>query len=185
MSGTRRGVVKGAALGFLVPMLWSAVATAQDPATMPIETMPIETIIAQAPDLPPDSLYMLAARLFAAGRRDEAVVWFYTAQVRVRFRLAVAPDLPPDGEPAVYGALFETIGPQINGWAFGDIDRAAAHMEEALDWDSSHANAFTPKSGHEAALEQVRSGLVALRASVLTRKDETRWERAANGLVNR
>jgi hypothetical protein len=61
----------------------------------------LETRIAQAPNLSPDVLYLLAARLFAAGRRDEAVVWFYVAQIRVRFRLAVAPDLPPDGEPAV------------------------------------------------------------------------------------
>ena len=180
MSGTRRGLVKGAALGLLVPMLWSSAATAQD-----LATMPLGTIIAQASNLSPDSLYMLAGRLFAAGRRDEAVVWFYIAQIRMRFRLAVAPDLQPDGEPAVYGALFETMGPQINGWAFGDIDRVAAHMQEALDWDSSHANAFTPKAGHEAELEQVRSGLVAFRASVLTQKEELRRERAANGLTNR
>jgi hypothetical protein len=81
--------------------------------------------------------------------------------------------------------LFETIGPQINGCAFGDIDHLAAHLQEALDWDSSHENAFTPKASHAAELEQVRSGLVAFRASVLTRKDELRRERAANGQINR
>ena len=180
MSGTRRGLVMRVALGLLVPMLWSSVATAQDPATMPLGTM-----MAEAPSLPPVSLYRLAGRLFAAGRRDDAVVWFYIAQIRARFRLAVAPNLAPDGEPAVYEALFETIGPQINGWAFGDIDRVAAHMQEALDWDSSHANAFTPKAGHEAELDQVRSGLMSLRVSVLTRKDELRRERTANGQANR
>ena len=147
--------------------------------------MPLDTLIGQAANLPPDSLYMLAGRLFAAGRRDEAVVWFYIAQLRVRFRLAVAPDLKPDGEPAVYGALFEMIGPEINGWAFGDIDSLAAHMQEALDWDSSHANAFTPKAGHAAELEEVRSGLVAFRANVLARKEELRRDRAARHLENR
>lgn len=110
MSGSRRGFFKGTALGILAPMLWSSVTMAQDPATMPLETM-----IAQAPDLPPVSLYMLAGRLFAAGRRDDAVVWFYIAQIRARFRLAAAPDLRPDGEPALYGALFATMGPEING----------------------------------------------------------------------
>lgn len=180
MSGLRRRFVQGAALGLLVPMPWFPAATAQDSATMPIETL-----IAQAPNLSPDSLYALAARLFAAGRRNEAVVWFYIAQIRARFRLAVATDLRPDGEPALYGALFATIGPQINGWAFGDIDGVAAQMQEALDWDSSHANAFTLKAGHEADLERVRSGLSAFRASMLTRKAETRRERAANGLPNR
>ncbi len=105
------------------------------------------------------------------------MVWFYIAQLRARFRLAVAFDLKPDGEPAVYGALFETIGPQINGWAFGDIDSLAAHMQEALDWDSSHANAFTPKADHAAELEEVRSGLAAFRANVLARKEELRRDR--------
>jgi len=180
MTATRRAVFKGATLGFLAPMLWSTAATAQDP-----ETMPLDTLIAQAPKVTPDALFLLAARLFAAGRRDEAVVWLYAAQIRMRFRLAVAPDLPPDGEPALYGALFATIGPQINEWAFGDIDRAAAHMQEALDWDSAHANAFTPKSGHAAELKQVRSGLVAFRASILTQKDDFRRKREANGLENR
>ncbi len=180
MTVTRRAVGAGAALGLLTAMLWSMPAIAQDP-----QTMPLDTLIAQAPNVSPDVLLVLAARLFSAGRRDEAVTWFYAAQIRTRFRLAVAPDLPPDGEPALYGALLETIGPQINGWAFGDIDGVAAHMQEALDWDGSHFNAFTPKSGHALELGQVRSGLAAFRASVLTRKEELRRDRAAKGLENR
>lgn len=180
MNPTRRGLVRAAAFGVLAPLLWPSPAAAQDPATMPLPDL-----MAQAPDLPPVALYLLAGRLFSAGRRDEAVVWFYVAQIRARFRLAVSPDLSPDGEPAAYGALFETLGPQINGWAFGDVDRAAAQMDQALEWDRTHANAFTPKAGHEAALEQVRSGLMALRTSVLGRKDEIRRERTARGLVNR
>ena len=180
MTVARRAICTGAALGLLASMVWSTPATAQD-----AQTMPLDTLVAQAPEVSPDALFVLAARLFAAGRRDEAVVWFYVAQIRMRFRLAVAPDLPPDGEPALYGALFETIGPQINGWAFGDIDRLAAHMQEALDWDGSHANAFTPKSGHAAELDQIRTGLAAFRASVLAQKEDLRRERAAKGLENR
>jgi hypothetical protein len=180
MTVARRAVCTGAALGLLAPTLWCKSATAQD-----AQTIPLNSLIAQAPNVSPDALFVLAARSFAAGRRDEAVVWFYVAQIRMRFRLAVAPDLPPDGEPAVYEALFETIGPQINGWAFGNIDRLAAHMQEALDWDRSHVNTFTPKSGHTAELEQIRSGLAAFRASVLTQKDELRRERATKGLENR
>ena len=95
------------------------------------------------------------------------------------------PDLPPDGEPALYAALNETLGREINGWGFGDIDRAAAHMAEALDWDQTHANGYTNKATHAAALAQVRAGLVALRASVLDEKDDIRRERTANGLANR
>lgn len=40
------------------------------------DTLPIEALLTHAGDLPSLGLYMLAARLFAAGRRDEAVLWF-------------------------------------------------------------------------------------------------------------
>ncbi len=170
MSGTRRGLVKRAALGLLLPILWSSVATAQDPATMPLGTM-----MAEAPSLPPVSLYMLAGRLFAAGRRDDAVVWFYIAQIRARFRLAVAPSLAPDGEPAVYEALFETIGPQINGLGVRRYRSCGgAHAGSARLGQLACQRRSRPRPGHEAELEQVRSGLMSLRASVLTRKDELR-----------
>ena len=147
--------------------------------------MPIPDMVAHAPELPPVGLYTLAERLFSAGRRDEGVTWFYIAQIRSRFRLATAPDLPPDGEPALYAALNDSLGRPINEWAFGDIDRVAAQMKQALEWDASHANVVTPKAANAAALEEVRSGLVALRTSVLARKDDIRRQRLAHGLVNR
>ena len=47
-------------------------------------------LLAQAGTLPPAALYMLAARLFAAGKRDAAVRWFYVAQLRARFHVSIA-----------------------------------------------------------------------------------------------
>lgn len=177
---TRRHIFGAAVSGLLALAAPASPTAAQDLAAMPIQAM-----VDQAPDLPPAGLYMLAERLFSAGRRDEGVTWFYIAQIRSRVRLAAAPDLSPDGEPALYAALNDSLGRPINEWAFGDIDRVAAQMQEALDWDASHANAFTPKASNAAALEQVRSGLAALRTSVLARKDEIRRQRLANGLINR
>ena len=179
MNDTRRAIARMLILAIMLQGLPPSIAAAQN------DTTSIEQAIAQAPELPPVGLYQLAARLFAAGRRDEAVTWFYIAQIRSRFRLAATPDLPPDGEPALYASLMDTLGTLINQWAFGDIDRVAAQMQDALDWDAAHANAATPKAAHPAALEQVRGGLVALRAGVLADKDRIRRQRLANGLMNR
>ena len=179
MNGTRRAIARAVILGIMVQGVPASAVAALDDA------MSVEQMIAQAPELPPASLYQLAGRLFAAGRRDEAVTWFYIAQIRSRFRLAAVPGLSPDGEPALYAALMDTLGTPINEWAFGDIDRLAVQMTEALDWDAAHANATTPKAAHAAALERVRGGLLALRAGVLANKDDTRRQRLANGLVNR
>lgn len=171
-----------AILGMTLLIAWPTPPQAQadDPSILPTAEL-----LAAAADLPPSSLFILAMKLFGEGRRDEAVKWFYVAQIRGRFRLAVEPNLPPDGEPAVYEALFETIGPVINGWAFGDIPGLAARMNEALDWDATHANGLTPKTPNMAALERVRSGLVQFRDSVTAQRDDIKKERAANGLENR
>ncbi len=147
--------------------------------------MPTRELLARVDALPPAGLYLLTARLFAEGRRDDAVRWLYVAQLRSRFRLATAPSLPPDGEPALYASLNESVGRPINEWAVGDVDGLAARMGEALDWDPAHANVFTLKEPHAAALEKVRGGLVELRASVLARKNGIRRQRLANGLENR
>ena len=157
-----------------------AQAQADDPSIPPTAEL-----LAGAADLPPSSLFILAMKLFGEGRHEDAVKWFYVAQIRGRFRLAVEPNLPPDGEPALYNALFETIGPVINGWAFGDIPGLAARMNDALDWDAAHANGLTPKAPNMAALERVRGGLVQFRDSVVAQRDDIRRERAANGLENR
>lgn len=180
MNMTRRAVARAAILGVVVQCFGGGVVAAQD-----ADAPSIEQTIARAPELPPVSLYQLAGRLFAAGRRDEAVTWFYIAQIRSRFRLAAMPDLPADGEPALYAALMDTLGKPINEWAFGDVDRVAAQMTAALDWDAAHANATTPKAANAAVLAQVRGGLLSLRAGVLADKDNIRRQRLANGLVNR
>jgi hypothetical protein len=76
--------------------------------------MPLSTLLSQAETLPPAELYRLAALLFAAGQRDDAVRWFYVAQLRARYHLATASGLRPDGEPALYAAFNETLGSPIN-----------------------------------------------------------------------
>ena len=178
---TIRSSTATAILGGCMLLAWPATAPAQTHDSAP----PTATLLATAPDLAPPSLFVLAMRLFSEGRRDEAVTWFYIAQIRGKFRFAVSPDLPPDGEPAAYEALFQTVGPIINGWAFGDVPALAAHMTEALDWDASHPNGLTPKAPNQAALEPVRSRLARFRDSLLAQREDIRRQRAAAGRENR
>jgi hypothetical protein len=142
-------------------------------------------LLAQAETLPPATLYMLAARLFAAGQRDAAVRWLYVAQLRARFHLAVEPGLRPDAEPALYAALNEQVGRPVNEWAFGDVDGVAREMQAALDWDAAHPNGFTPKQGRDEALQRIRAGLAQLRARLVSQRAEIRRQRQENGLENR
>ena len=90
----------------------------------------------------PAVYYAYAKRLFAQGRKDDAVFWFYVGQLRYRFYLLANPQLPRDGDPAVMASLNATIGQSINEWAGGDPKSWAADIERALQWDAKMITAL-------------------------------------------
>ncbi|MEA3013322.1 MAG: hypothetical protein QOD42_1867 [Sphingomonadales bacterium] len=137
------------------------------------------------PDQHPSFYYILASRLFAANRKDEAVLWFYAGQLRYRIRLACHPDLAPDTEPALFGSLQETVGRQINEYAGADPRAWAATMERALAWDAATRNGFEPKAPCRAAIADQRGGMSGLIAHVRNNEAQLRRDRAAAGLPNR
>lgn len=130
----------------------------------------------------PADYFRLASQLFSAGKKDEAVFWFYAGQLRFRARLATHPELPRDGEPALFASLFETIGPPINQYAFGDIPGLARVIDRVLAWDAARADPFSVPGPARAG---VANGLRAMKADMLARADTIRAQRASRGLENR
>lgn len=149
------------------------------------QTMNLDELIRIVPAQHPAFYYVLATRLFEAGRRDEAVFWFYAGQLRYRIRLACHPDLPPGTEPALFASLQEGAGQVINEHAGADTEAWAAAMERVLEWDERTANGFEPKQPCAAAIADQRGGLATLVDYVRRNKDQIRAERAARGLPNR
>jgi hypothetical protein len=106
-------------------LLWVLDASAQDPATLSIEQLR-----SGIENRHPSCFYILAGKLFAAGKRDEAVFWFYAGQLRYRLYLLVNKDkLEPSGDPAVFASLSEEIGRPLNEYAFGDIPQLAKTID--------------------------------------------------------
>lgn len=133
----------------------------------------------------PAVYYAFAKRLFAQGRKDDAVFWFYLGQLRYRFYLLANPQLPRDGDPAVMTSLNATVGQSINEWAGGDPKSWAAAMERALRWDANNDNGFTSKSAQEKQWRETRAGLAALRDQIIRDEAKIRAERERRGLSNR
>lgn len=127
----------------------------------------------------PSQMMTEAAKTFAAGDRDGGVYQFYRAQLRWRARLQADPD--PSGEGAAFGAMFETLGPPINEWAFGDIPALAAIIDRVLADDAADPDPTIPAG----AYAESRAGLARLRDQMLAEQDSMRAQRAANGLANR
>ena len=145
----------------------------------------LDELIRIIPDQHPSFYYILASRLLAEGRRDEAVFWFYAGQLRYRIRLACHPDLQPDVEPALFGALQEEVGRPVNEYAGGDPDAWAASIERARDWDARTRNGYEPKAPCRAAIDDQRGGMGALIDQIRNNGDQIRAQRRAHGLPNR
>ena len=71
-------------------------------------------------------------RLWEAGRKDEAVFFFYLGQLRFRARLIANPNGDPTGERALYDALMSAMGPPINQYAFGDMPALLATIDRVI-----------------------------------------------------
>ncbi|SFF50576.1 hypothetical protein SAMN05216566_1194 [Aureimonas phyllosphaerae] len=152
---------------------YSHLALAQDPAFPPgAET---------AGTAPPSEIMLRAAPLMKAGKGDEATFWFYAGQLRWRSRLNANPDQDPTGEPALFSSLFETLGPSVNGWAFGDIPKLQRTIDAVLLWDARYPDPSLDPAVHR----RMRAGLTNLRDQIGREADTIRAERASRGLENR
>jgi hypothetical protein len=168
-------------LSLLLAFALAGPVAAQDPASY--ENLSTTELEAQAPQLHPAALYMLAARLLDAGRGQEAANWMYAGQLRYRFLLEA--ENATGEKTALFAALTEQVGRPVNEYIAGDIDEWLAAMDWALEWDAANPNPLTSKVDHAQALSEVRAGLEALRAQVAENRETIRQDREANGLPNR
>src|SRR6266700_540887 len=100
-----------------------------------LRKLPPTQIEAALPSEHPASYYCYASRLFAEGKKDDAVVWFYIGQLRYRIYLKATPPTDPSGDPALFASLNATIGQAINEYAGGDPKAWVAQIQKALRWD--------------------------------------------------
>ena len=135
-----------------------------------LSTMTIDnsatSLEAKLPNAHPSEFYTYASRLFAVGRKDEAVFWFYVGELRYRFHLRAHPNLEPSGDPALFASLHEVVGHNINLYAGQHRKLWIAQINKALNWDEAHPNGFTSKTKFKKAYQENRAGLVGLRQTI-------------------
>lgn len=122
----------------------------------------------------PSEMIVLAAHLFKnPDRKADALFWYYAGQLRFRAHLQCNPP-EPGGEGALAGALFETVGQEINLYAGDDVDRWIATIDKVLAWDAATPERFEEDMGErcEAAWEKQRAGLTRLRGMILAQRSE-------------
>jgi hypothetical protein len=145
-------------------------------------------------------LYVGAIRLYDLGYRNEATYWFYSAQYKGR-QFAMLADSKHLGSIGDRGfelyhaqdAFFQLVGPDVNGFAFGDIDSLTHVIRKVQDENRTVQNmpaiypgvAFIPKAQWQRANAQLNAGLGRLASSLLAQKAEIARQRAQNGTTAR
>ncbi|MES2694430.1 MAG: hypothetical protein V4773_13215 [Verrucomicrobiota bacterium] len=89
-------------------------------------------VIAASDQFTPPVLYALASMLFEAGRKDEAVFWFYAGQVRGRFDATICADKTAGSG---IGVLNQQFGPPINEYAGKDPQKLKKIVQRVIKWD--------------------------------------------------
>ncbi|WP_343312665.1 hypothetical protein AAIB41_07390 [Brucella sp. BE17] len=144
-----------------------------------------QQIVTRAPEIHPAALYVLAARLLAEGKGQEAANWMYAGQLRYRVFITATKQSAGNSEMPLFGALTEQVGRPVNEYVAGDPDEWIAAIDWALDWDESNPNTLVDKRTHATTIKEVRAGLVKLRTHVDSNREEIRRQRTENGLENR
>jgi hypothetical protein len=119
----------------------------------------------------PLELFSPALVLFLHGKKDDAVFWFYAAQLRVRYQLV----FEKGDRGQLLSVMMMTTGPAINNYAFQDISNLNRTLDRVLEWDKKTPNPFREKTrseGDDKQIEQVYSGFRELKAKLVSEKDD-------------
>jgi hypothetical protein len=141
-------------------------------------------------------LYVGAIRLYDRGYRNEATYWFYSAQYRGR-QFALLVDQKKMGGIGDRGfelyhaqdAFFQLVGPDINGYAFGNIDalvpiiRSVQKGNQTVpDLQAAYPGVvFVSKSQWREKNAELNAGLGSLANALPSQKAEIARQRAKNG----
>jgi hypothetical protein len=94
-----------------------------------IET--VNNILSNPNNYNPPVLYALSKELFEENKKDEAMYWFYIAQLRARYDSNLC--LDASAKQGV-GILNGTYGPNINEYAFNDVDKLELTVNKVVDF---------------------------------------------------
>lgn len=119
----------------------------------------------------PLELFSPAAVLFQQGRKDDAVFWFYAAQLRVRHQLV----FEKGDRGQLLTVMMMTVGVPINNYAFQDVSNLNRILDRVLEWDRRTTNSLRDKprtKEMDQQIEQIYAGFRNLKAKLVAEKTD-------------
>jgi hypothetical protein len=115
----------------------------------------------------PLDLFPAASVYYQRGKKDNAVFWFYAAQLRTRYQLV----FEKGDRGQLLAIMLMTIGQPINNYALQDTARLSRTLDQVLEWDSTTQNPYRNKASSDATnrqVEQVYAGFRDLKKKLAT-----------------
>lgn len=133
----------------------------------------------------PAEYYKRAGELFKEGKKDDAVFVLYLGQLHFRTYLLTHREADQNQSLGTFAALSEQIGKPITQYAFGNVPALAQTIEAVLAYDAANPDNISSPPESADAHEDVRKGLAAMKAKMLSEADGIHAQREKNGLENR
>jgi len=89
----------------------------------------IETILSNPNKYNPTVLYVVSLKLFEQEKKDDAVFWYYVAQLRARYDSNLCLDRSAKQAASQIGSMF---GQKINPYAFGDLKKLETTVNKVI-----------------------------------------------------
>lgn len=119
----------------------------------------------------PLELFSVSEALFLHGKKDEAVFWFYAAQLGMRYQLAVEPG---DGGQLL-AIMMMAIGPAINNYAFQNLTNLDRILDRVLEWDRKAPNPDRDQARSadtDAQIKQIYTGLRDFKTKLASEREQ-------------
>ncbi|RYE25947.1 MAG: hypothetical protein EOP51_02250 [Sphingobacteriales bacterium] len=123
----------------------------------------------------PPVIYALSRELYNDGRKDDAMYWFYVAQLRARYDANLCMD-----KSAVEGvaALNNEYGPGINEYAFSDFEKLTVTIKKVVSFVSKNDENYDHRWLNLYGMQAIISGLDEDKAeNKQLSKPQSQWAR--------
>ena len=181
------GLSFGAPPTVAVDPAWDAALASTDPAVI----RKVRDAIAAHPELvKPETMMVLAIRLYDVGLRDDGVFWYYVGRDRFLTMEAVLDmrSIRLARQAETMASFVSTLAEPFDGYAFCDVDRHQQAEDRAIAWVAAHpykvlgyADLPAQSEDRNAALADAVKKLreISARGAALSAQPEMRAQLAA------
>ena len=133
----------------------------------------IDAILKSPHSYNPPVLFALSRELFQQGKKDDAAYWFYVAQLRARYDANLCLDNSAKQAVAV---LNNAYGPEINKYAFQDIDKLEKTVERVVEFVKSNEETYDHRWINLHGMGAVMAGLSDEKEGTELSQPKDQWE---------